>query len=372
MIHGLPEVKSPKDLHNYKIGLIAPFPPPWGGMAVQAEQFYAGLKKEGFVVVTVRTNSPFPSMLGWVDQLWIIRAMLRFCGLVWELLWKAVKVDVLHIFSNSYLSFFLIAAPAVAIGKLYRKKVIINYRGGYAESFFKRWGWLAKPFLSWADCLIVPSPFLVRIFAKLGYHAQIVPNIVSFQHFFYRERSQVRPVFIVARNLEKIYNIPCVIQAFQEIHALYPEAQLWIAGTGSERAALEQEVQRLGLSEAVTFLGQLRNEELPELYQKADISLNGSNVDNTPVAILEAFAAGLPIVSTRAGGIPDMVEHGKTGLLVPLGDPHAMAEAILTLLKDPELCRTLSRNGRSAVEKNTWDYSKKLLLDAYEGVNGHG
>ena len=359
-----------EDIHNnrslpLKIGLVGPFPPPWGGMSVQAESLHGYLVREGFNVTPIRTNAPFRAPFGWLNNLPVFRAIFRFAQFIKTLLRETKKVDLVHIFSNSSLSFFLITAPAVVIGKWRFKRVIIHYHGGAAKAFLKRWGFLARPIFLRADCILVPSPFLERIFRQADLKAEVVPNIIDLSKFSFRQRGPIRPICIVTRHLEKIYNLRLVIHAFQEIVSAFPAAQLWIAGSGSERTALEKEVNRLGLSTAVSFLGHLNNESLLSVYEKADIFLNGSNIDNAPIAILEAFALGLPIVSTEAGGIPDMVEHNRTGLLVPCNDAHTMAEAVLCLLRDSEKSHALSQNGRKTAERYTWSVSKKLLLNAY-------
>ena len=353
------------------IGFVAPLPPVWDGMSVQAERFLAGLAKENVGVILVRTNAAFPKNIEWLDRIRVVRAVARFCLLFRDLFRVAPRVDVLHVFSTCSLSFFLLTVPAVAVGKWHRRKVVIHYHGGAAGGFFKYWGWLARPWLSMADRIIVPSPFLVRIFGSLGFRADIVPNILNLEQFRFRKRGAIRPVFIVTRHFDELkYNHRCVVRAFKEVFSSYPDAELWLAGTGRDRALIEQEIVRQGLSGPVRFLGSVANDDLPNVYGQADIMLNGSNIDNTPVALLEAFAAGLPVVSTRAGGIPDMVDDGRTGLLVPLDDSSAMAKAMLRLLKDSDLCAAISQEARTEVEQNTWDSCRRKLLGIYAELNG--
>ncbi|HET7158074.1 MAG TPA: glycosyltransferase family 4 protein, partial [Burkholderiales bacterium] len=110
------------------------------------------------------------------------------------------------------------------------------------------------------------------------------------------------------------------------------------------------------------------NERLQDLYKHADLFLNSSVVDNMPNSILEALASGVPIVSTDAGGIPFMVEHGKTALLVPPRDPDAMASAALALLDDPQHAARLAEAGVLLAQQYSWANVRGRLFDVYSAL----
>src|SRR5207247_9232240 len=113
-----------------------------------------------------------------------------------------------------------------------------------------------------------------------------------------------------------------------------PDARLIVAGDGPLRVRLQKEVHHLNLRN-VTFYGAVRPDRMAILYDEADVYLNAPDIDNMPSSILEAAACGLPIVSSDAGGIPYIVRHGVTALLIPLGDDAALAAAAIRLLKEP-------------------------------------
>jgi glycosyltransferase involved in cell wall biosynthesis len=128
---------------------------------------------------------------------------------------------------------------------------------------------------------------------------------------------------LVARNLEDIYDVPTALRAFARLHASHPHARLTVAGSGPRRADLERLCAELAIADAVTFTGRIENERMADLYRCADVLLNPALVDNMPNSLLEAMASGVPIVSTRVGGVPHLVEDGRTALLVPPHDPDA-------------------------------------------------
>ena len=169
----------------------------------------------------------------------------------------------------------------------------------------------------------------------------------------------------MTRNLEEIYDVATAIRAFSIIQATYPGARLTVAGTGPELTSLQALVSTLNLADTVIFSGGIENARMPALYASADCLLNSSTVDNMPIAILEAFASGVPVVSTRAGGIPDLVMHEVTGLLVSVGDDQAMAREVLRVLDHPKLAHDLRQAGLQEAQKYAWPQVRGRWLDAY-------
>ena len=325
-----------------RVCLVAPALTIPGGQAIQASRLYQGLRGIPSVEVGfVPTNPVLPRILRPLQRVRYLRTIVTVLRYVWTLLRSLAAYDVVHVFSASYWSFVLNPTPAVLLAKLYRKKVILNYRSGEAEDHLRRWGRTAIPVMRQADALVVSSGFLMGVFASAGLCARVIPNIIDFDQFRFRERRPLRPLFLANRHLEPLYNVACVLRAFARIQRAVPDARLVVAGEGSQRAALEQLARELGLQHC-EFVGRVRPERMPGLYDAADIYLNAPDVDNMPGSILEAFASGVPVVTTDAGGIPFILRHFDTGLLVPRGDAAAMATAALQLLEDPTLAARLT------------------------------
>jgi glycosyltransferase involved in cell wall biosynthesis len=284
-------------------------------------------------------------------------------------LWQATgRAHVVHVMANSGWSWHLFAAPAVWVAKLRRVPVVVNYRGGDAERFFVRsFSWV-RPTLARADVVIVPSGFLRDLFKRFGIPVTVVPNIVDLTRFASPPRFVEGPHIVVTRNLEPIYDIGTAIRAFQIVRERLPNARMTVAGTGCELAALQALVHKLRVSDSVTFAGRIDNHDIPALYGSASLMLNPSTVDNMPISILEAWASGVPVVSTNVGGIPFLVDDGRNALLVDPGNANQMAEMALRVVTSPELSSSLAASGRLAAERFCWRNVRDQWFGAYAAL----
>src|SRR5664279_2100163 len=195
-----------------RVLVVGPLPPPSGGMANQTRQLMRLLSGDGCQASIVQVNAPYRP--AWVGKLRGARALCRL-GPYLVQLWRAMRdVDLVHVMANSGLAWHLFAAPAILVGRLRGKAVVVNYRGGEAESFLQAQARWVLPVLKWATTVIVPSGFLQAVFSRWGIDSQIVPNIVDLARFAPGERGDVAPHLIVTRNLEAIYDIPTALRAF--------------------------------------------------------------------------------------------------------------------------------------------------------------
>lgn len=354
-----------------RVCLVSPLPPPYGGMAIQATKLIALLETAGFEVTAVRTNARFPAALAWVKKIPGLRTLVNSLLFLVTLRGAALSSDVVY-FLSGFFSFFLwVTYPALILCKFAGIPVVLSARGGGAAAFFARWKPLLAPIVRRIDLITTPSGFLQKAFADaFDVTPSIVPNIADVAQFRFRKRITLFPRLIVTRSLEDIYNVGCVIRAFKQVKARFPEATLAVVGDGSQRRMLESLTEALGLFPAVTFHGRVDHERMCALYDENDISVNASSVDNLPGTILEAYACGLPIVTTRAGGIPFIVEDGVTGLLVDCNDCDALAARVIDLLAQPQLAQTLIANGRKECEKYSAERVREALIPLLTQVAG--
>ena len=350
--------------------LVAPALRILGGQAVQANYLLEHLSHEpGFEVSFVPHNPRLPGPLRLLQSIKYVRTLVTSFVYCVNLLIKVPRADIVHTFSASYLSFLLAPAPAILIARLYGKKVVLNYRSGEAEDHLRCWPRTSVPIMRLADELIVPSQYLIDVFRKFGLRASAIANIIDQSRFKFRERKPLRPIFFSNRNLYPLYNVGCILRAFAKIQQRFPDAKLIIAGDGSQRLSLEELARRLKLRN-VEFRGRVAPGKMNELYDKTDVYLNSSNIDNMPGSILESFASGVPVVSTSAGGIKYIVTHEQTGLLVPKNDHDAMASWAIKLLESPEMAASIARNAYEECSAYTWDAVRESWRGAYSRLAG--
>lgn len=362
-----------------RICLVGPIAPPAGGMANQTRQLLELLQQDGAEVELVAVNAPYqPAFIGKIPGL---RAVFRLMPYLYNLFRACGKAQVVHIMANSGWSWHLFAAPAIWLARLRGTPVLVNYRGGHADSFFAKSWHLVNASLRHASAIVVPSVFLQQVFSRYqsgnsALPVAIVPNILDDQLFYPRQSSDgnsdntpiTAPHCIVTRNLEAIYDVATSIRAFSLLHTDLPEARLTIAGSGPQRTMLQQLVQQLKLTEAVNFAGRLSSEQMAELYRSADLMLNSSLVDNSPNSIIEALACGVPVISSDVGGISQLVSHGKDALLFSAGDYQAMYQQATELQQNPTLRQKLISHGLINSQRFYWPNVKQLLLQQYLAV----
>lgn len=336
-------------------------------MANQTLQLARLLGEEGMHVEIVQVNAPYSP--AWAGKLPVLRAAFRLVPYLFRLWCAAGRNQLFHIMANSGWSWHLFAAPAIWIAHVRGIPAVVNYRGGEAESFLRQAGGVVRFSMRRAAILAVPSGFLKEIFTRFGMDARIVPNIIDLDKFKPRipPPGEIRDIHIVvARNLEPLYDIASGLRALALLRHSHPQARMSIAGSGPERAHLERLADELGIADGVRFTGRLDSEGMAALYREATLSLNTALADNMPNSVLEALACSLPVVSTDVGGVPHLVCHGETALLVKPGDAQAMAAAMARLIEEDGLKETLVRNGRDHVKNFTWDKVRAIWLSTYQ------
>jgi glycosyltransferase involved in cell wall biosynthesis len=142
-----------------------------------------------------------------------------------------------------------------------------------------------------------------------------------------------------------------LLEAVAELAKARPEVRLVVAGDGPDRAKLEARAKRLGLAPRVEFRGYQSQAQVRELLRHTDVFAMASFAEGVPVVLMEAMAAGVPVIATRIAGVPELVEDGANGYLVSPGEPTAIARKAALLLDDAELRNRLGAAGRAKVER---------------------
>lgn len=330
-----------------RILLICNYKPGVGGISGQVEILQRKLRDEGHTADIFSTKG---------TVLWRL-------GLIRRLYKRLKAYDILHIHCCSGWG-FLPAVVGIAAGRRLKKRIVLTYHGGGGERFFDRHPRLVHHYLMRTDRNIVLSGFLAQVFDQHRIPYTVIPNIIELDGTHYRERTSLKPDFICVRAHEPLYNIPCILRAFQRVQERLPEATLALVGHGSQHEALTQEVNGMGLRN-VTFTGRVDNSEIYRQLDRADIMLSAPKVDNMPVSLLEAMNAGLLVISSRVGGVPYMIEDGKTGLLFDSDNADQLAERMLWATEHPAECLAIVRQAQQEVDHYQWINIKEKLYIAY-------
>lgn len=348
-----------------RVAIVAPSLRYVGGQAVQADLLLRFWQNDPDVEASfIPVDPPLPRWLAWVEGIRGLRTIVREPVYFYHL-WRGLRdVDVVHIFSASYWSFLLSPSPAWFFTKVRNKKSIINYRSGAARDHLQRFR-SAKFVLSRADEVVVPSGYLVDVFREFGLHALVIPNLIDLSQFHYRERRPLRPHLICTRGFSAYYSVDVVVKAFAAVQKDYPNAILDLVGNGPLENDVRKLVADLRLNH-VNFVGVATRNEIGRYYDQADIFVNASWLDNMPVSVIEAFGAGTPVVTTSPEAMPYLVEHGRMGLLSPVGDERALASNVVRLLRDPELGANLARNAFEEARKYSWDAVRGQWVKVYQ------
>lgn len=212
---------------------------------------------------------------------------------------------------------------------------------------------------------------------EYGVDSHVVHNGVDVKRFDSErypkpERAGVDILFV--GGLEARKGLEHLFLAVENLLPQHPDTRLTVLGRSGMTSAQEFDerrlfsilAKRLGIGRNVRFLEQVSDEQLPSLYALCDLLVLPSRMEGWGLALMEAMAMTKPVVATRVGGIPELVEDGKTGYLVDPGDVLGLSEAIAKLIENPALRKKMGRQGRRSAKKYTWDNAAKKTLQLYK------
>ncbi len=232
-----------------------------------------------------------------------------------------------------------------------------------------------------ADAIGSTSHAMARQTEKYWQPGQMFITPFGVDHHLFRPSSEPESDETVTigtvKTLAPKYGIDTLIEAFSLLRArlvkeeptIADKIRLLVVGDGPQGAVLRQQVNNLGLSSVTTFAGKVPHSEVPVWLGRLDIYVALSRSESFGVAVLEASACELPVVVSDADGPKEVVEHGRTGLVVPRNDPIAAAEALYALVMDRDKRRSMGKAGREHVLASyTWERSLDIMIEAYKEV----
>ncbi|MEL6381815.1 MAG: glycosyltransferase family 4 protein [Cyanobacteria bacterium J06626_18] len=186
-------------------------------------------------------------------------------------------------------------------------------------------------------------------------------------------KDQGKRLLYVGR-LAAMKGLPVLFEALAQLRERYPDMTLTVVGDGQERPEIEASAQHLGLGHMVNFVGYKSQTEVREYLQQTDIFILPSFAEGVPVVLMEAMAASVPVLTTQIAGVPELVEHGESGWLVPPGDQQSLADSLAMLVEDTDLRKRLGESGRAKVASdfNVETEAKKLADIFRQTIVGEG
>jgi glycosyltransferase involved in cell wall biosynthesis len=311
-----------------------------GWVTTQGERLGDLLEQEGYSVISVSSST---------------NRYVRLADIIQTLIRRRNDFDILllQVFGGPS---FVVEDIASWLSRVFGHRIVMVLRGGAMPDFMARYPGWNRRVLRRADLFVTPSVFLKRAIAPYGFQARVIPNVIDLSAYQYRHRATLSPRLFWMRSFHPIYNPLMAVRVLAQLRKQIPEATLVMAGQDKgQEAEVRALAQKLGLNGALRFSGFLDMAGKMREATAADIFINTNSIDNMPVAVVEACALGLPVVSTDVGGVPDLLTDGETGLLVPDNDVQAMSDSICRLLREPALAARLSAKGRELAEESSWD-----------------
>lgn len=299
---------------------------------------------------------------------------VRLADIATTIVRRRNEIDVMIVFTYGFAS-FVVEDVATTLASLWGIPIVLSLCGGGLPEFIERFPrWTSRVFRR-AARIVCQSEYLARVMRSLGHAPDVIHNVIDVASYPHRTRRSVQPRMFWMRAFEDLYNPEMPLRVLARVRARHPAATLVMAGQDSGlREAIERRARELGLEAAVRFPGFLDLAGKQREAELADIFINTPRIDNRPICVVEAAAFGLPIVSTRVGGIPDLISDGETGLLVAEDDDAAMADAVLRLVDDPALATRLSENARAIALRSSGDEALAhwdSLLSSVHAQGGH-
>jgi glycosyltransferase involved in cell wall biosynthesis len=280
------------------------------------------------------------------------------------------RFDVLHVIGAGPN-----AAYAAALRRLLGARIVLTLQGEFradAHRAFERSRSLRfglRQLLASADAVTACSRFVLDELSAGGLDvragAEVIPNGVNPNEF---DRGAQAGYILAAGRLVEQKGLDTLLRAYAAACPELGGRRLVLAGDGPERERLEGLADSLGLDGNVSFLGSVGRERVAELLSGADLFAFPSRYEAFGVALLEAMAAGVPVVAAHAGGIPEFAVDGENALLVPPDDEPALARALTRLAQDDELARRLVAGGRAQAERHSWDAVATRYEEVYRRV----
>ena len=286
----------------------------------------------------------------------------RLLEMCYDLVRYRSKVDYVLIdtFSTSNFYYALLTSQ---LCRLLSLKYLPILRGGNLPYRLKQNPRLSSLIFKNSYQNIAPSGYLKYEFEKEGFKTILIPNVIPIANYTFKERKKIAPKLLYVRAFAKIYNPTMAVEVLKELKKTYPKAILCMIGPDKD-GTLDDVLQLINtykLQDSIEITGVLSKEEWHKKSEDYDIFINTTNVDNTPISIIEAMVLGLPIVSTNVGGLPYLIENNRDGILVDKNNAIAMSMRIIEIVDKNSI--SLAKKARIKAESFDWSSVRNQWLN---------
>jgi glycosyltransferase involved in cell wall biosynthesis len=285
-------------------------------------------------------KAPGDMFLRWTTAQWcriVDQTVARFT--------TTCPVSIIHAHYGSVTSW-----AAVCAAKRYHIPCVVTYHGSDVHTILAnhRKGWqLCRDSFRLADLNLPVSRALesiLRLHAQPTGRCEVLLLGVDQTRFFPSSQLSAEPRVLFVGDIMEAKGVFDLLLAWAQVKRACPHASLtMVASADYTKGLFSREMQSLGVDSSITLTGPLPNPAVANLLRQSRLLCLPSHKEGTPLCVMEALACGLPVVATRVGGIPDIVEHEKTGLLIDKGDVEGLAAALVTLLRDPSQCARMGQ-----------------------------
>ncbi len=371
--------------------LVGPFPPPRGGVAAINELIYKNCNRQRCRIISLNSAEykhkyRITSVTGFLNLFFQFKQICKFVMLVIQ-----NKGCIIHIAVSSYYGFYK-SSLFILIGAILKKKIIFHLHGGAFEKFYVDNNRLIRRYIRFifnkSDLILTLAEYWYKIVTEI---IQVAPAKVQILHNCYGVEFNQLPIsnaeLEIERGKESLVKILYVgalsqkkgvldlIEICAEIKKQFTQFILYIAGGEKEPGILTKIRQAIlyhDLTDQIQLVGEVANQKKLDYFLKSQLFVLPSYVENLPIALLEAMRAGMSIISTPVGAIPEIIKENENGFLIPAGDLHQFASKIIQLCNDKSIRDSMSqKNLRQALNYFDPETYIARLINIYKDL-GHG
>jgi len=365
---------------NLRIAILGPSPPSSGGIRTNIQHMLRSPLKKNYKFFPFQTGSPKYGTAQYFNE----RIYTKICRVINSLISYTIFLsknspDIIHINTSFSRYSFWRDSLYLLISKLFRKKILLQMHGGALDEFWKCNFSFLRPFIKLAleipEQVIVLSSVQKKPFDELHVRqkVQVVPNMVGADKFNIKGNFRCNVdilldhmvILFVAAHFFREKGIWEVLKTVPLVVKEHKKAIFILVGGGLEENNMKKFCRKKGLQKYVRFPGYLYGKDITKAFLASDIFILPSYNEGFPLTILEAMAAGLPIITTPVGAIPEIVEDGENGFLIEPKDPVALADKIIKLIDNKTLRETMSKNNKKKAKEK---YDLKPVAHIFDKI----